>query len=234
MNKKDIKHILNQMRTNENEYIVNRILGRLDLMDEVTLQDKIKLVGETKEEVMEFFEKKISKRLDNNLEEQKPINGMFSYGVSADCIHLHLPIDLHQIIQEKGISRTIDIVNLNLLDAIDRIATLKKDGYYKFQGKDSIYMISTILRGRELKFLDGLDFETAIYKKEQLNMEEFVRNNPEAMLAIHIFGKGQNVGVARIKFDIILSKEWQVKKQTLIKTFEEKGITVEDNESIEK
>ena len=60
---------------------------------------------------------------------------MFFYGMSENNIHLHLPVDLHQMISQKGISGTIDTVNLYLLDAIDRLKALKDASYINFKGK---------------------------------------------------------------------------------------------------
>lgn len=234
MNKRDIKAILMSMRTSENDEMINKLLGKIDMMDDISLQKAVKQVGETEEAVRNFFEKKINERQNDNTQEHTPINEMFSYGISGGCIHLHLPTDLHQMISQKGISGTIDTVNLHLLDAIDRIKALKDEGYHKFQERDSIYMISPILLGREMKFLDGLDFETRIYKKKELSSDEFIKENPEAMLATHIFGKGKNVGTARIKFDTISSKKWQEKKREVVKSFESKGITLSDNKNVEK
>lgn len=234
MNKKEIKDILMSMRTPENENMVNKLLGKLDLLDENSLQNAVKQVGGTEDSVRAYFEKKLTERQHQHSDEHKPINGMFSYGISGNCIHLHLPMDLHQMIAERGISRTIDTVNLNLLDAIDRITRLKNDGFHQFQEKDSLYMISPILLGRELRFLEGLDFETHTYKKKQLSDEAFIQENPEAKLATHIFGQGQNVGTAKIMFDTIQTQEWQEKKQQVVKDFAEKGITLQDDKDIEK
>ena len=58
----------------------------------------------------------------------------------------------------------MDTVNLHLLDAIDKIKQLRDNGFYRFQGKDSIYMISPIRR--EMKFLDSMDFKTQSYRKK--------------------------------------------------------------------
>ena len=234
MNKKDTKRILISMRTSQNDEIINKLLGKIDMMDETSFQNALQQVGETEETIREFFEKKVLEKQNAHIEEHTPINKMFSYGIANNCIHLHLPTDLHQMISEKGISGTIDTVNLYLLDAIDRIKSLRDSGYYKFQGKDSIYMISPILLGRELKFLAGLDFETRTYTKQELDSEGFIKCNPEAMLATNIFGKGKNVGTAKIKFDTISSKEWQEKKQEIEKQFESKGITLNDIKSTQK
>lgn len=229
-----MKGILISMRTQENENIVNNFLGKLDVLDETSLQNLVQKLGESKEAMIKFFENMITKKKNVHSGEYKPINWMFSYGISGNCIHLHLPMDLHQMITEIGISKTMYTVNLSLLDAIDRITRLRNEGFHKFQGKDSIYMISPILRGRELRFLDGLDFETVIYTKQQLSDKEFVKDNFEAMLAIHKFGQEQNIGTAKIKFDTILSRKWQEKKQQVEKDFKEKGITLQEDKRIEK
>lgn len=54
------------------------------------------------------------------------------------------------------------------------------------------------------------------------------------MLATHIFEQEQNVGRAKIKFDVILSKQWQEKKRQVVKDFKEKGIILQDDRRIEK
>ena len=95
-------------------------------------------------------------------------------------------------------------------------------------------MISPLLAGRERKFLEDLDFSTRIYKKKELNNEEFLKENIEAKLATDVFGKGKQVGVASIKFDTISSKEWQEKKRQAVKGFESKGITLIGKKSVEK
>ena len=45
---------------------------------------------------------------------------------------------------------------------------MQNDGFYKFEGKNSIYMISPILVGREMKFLEELDFNTQLYSKQRI------------------------------------------------------------------
>ena len=136
MNKVQIKDILISMRNKENEDSVNNLLGKIDMMSDSSLQSVIKQIGETEEAIQNFFQKKIAERKRSNLEEHKAINSIFSYGISDNCIHLHLPIDLHQMFAYKSVSETIATVNLYLLDAIEKIRKLKDDGYYKFQGKD--------------------------------------------------------------------------------------------------
>ena len=136
MNRKDIKNILMSIRTSENDDIINKLLGKIDMIDDIALQSAVKQVGGTEEAVRSFLEKKITERQNNDTQKHISINEMFSYGISGETIHLHLPIDLKPIISQKGLSGAIDTVNLYMLDAIDRIKSLKDEGYYKFQEKD--------------------------------------------------------------------------------------------------
>lgn len=233
MDKKQVKSILMSMRTPENEEKVNYLLGKIDIMEESEIQQRLETIGNTEESVREFLTKKIS---ENDQDNQKlPINedvaygifgNCFTYGISDNCIHLHFPIDLHESLKREGPSKTMARVNLYLLDAIDRIKELKDDGFYKFQNKDVIYMISPALIRPEIKFLRELDFTTQIYKKSELADDTFVAHNPEAMLAVHIFGKNSNVGTASIDFDTINSPEWQAKKKQVIKELESKGVNI--------
>lgn len=232
MTKQDIKNILMSMRTQENNSIINNLLGKIDLMDEKSIQIALDKVGNNEEGVRKFFENKLSERHHNQSQEKYPINDMFTYGISGNCIHLHLPGDLHQMISERGISGTIDTVNLQLLDAIDKIRQLRDDGFYRFKEKDSIYMISPILIGKEMKFLDSMDFQTRSYKKKDLNDDKFIAKHPEAELATHIFGKDNNVGTASISFEILSSKEWQNKRKQKVQEFAKKGLTLEENTQV--
>lgn len=125
MEKKDVKTILMSFRTSENDEMINKLLGKIDMMDDISLQNAVAKVGGTEDAVRNFFEKKITERR-NNTEKHTPINEMFSYGISGDCVHLHLPTDLHQMISKKGISGTIDTVNLYLLDAIEKNKDIKR------------------------------------------------------------------------------------------------------------
>ena len=215
MEKKDIKNILISMRTAENESLVNNLLGKIDMMDSNTLQETIRKIGNDEASIREFLKSKLSNTHQQS-DEKYPINSMFTYGISGSCIHLHLPVDLHQMISKYGVSATIANVNLQLIDAIDKIKRLKDDGFYRFNGKDSIYMISPVLIGREMKFLNEIGFRTRIHSKKDLKDSKYVEKTPEAKLANHIFGNNKNVGTAIIDFDTISKEEWKqvIKEKT--------------------
>ena len=231
MTKKDIKRILMGMRTHENEDVVNNLLGKIDRLEEEKLQAMIAQIGDNEENIREYIKRKITENNNNRHEEHTPINAMFTYGISGSCIHLHMPVNLREMMSGKGITKTVDTVNLYLLDAIEKIRMLQNDGYFKFKGIESIYMISPILLKKEIEFLNGLDFETHSYKKKQLQSEEFVEGNPEAQLAVNIFGRDSNVGTARIGLDTINSQEWQRKRIQTVEDFKTQGIELSEGEA---
>ena len=229
MKKSEIKNILFSMRNADNEDIINNLLGKMDLLSEDKLQSMLEQIGDTEEDIRKYLQEKIES-IQEQHESHTPINEMFSYGVSGNSIHLHMPVDLHEMFSKIGILKTIDTVNLYLLDAIDKIRKMQADGFYKFVGKDNIYMISPILFKKELKFLSTLDFKTKTYKKKELQDEQFVAEHPESQLAIQIFGNNRDVGTASIGLDVINSKEWQEKKSNQVKIFQKSGLKLEDKE----
>lgn len=227
MNKKEIKGLLMSIRTLDNESAINSLLGKIDLLTDEKIEAMVAQIGNNEESIRTYLQRKLDERQGQRQEEHTPINEMFSYGIAGGSIHLHMPVDLHKMMSEKGISKTVDTVNLQLLDAIERIRKLQNEGHHKFAGKDSIYMISPILIGREMRFLSDLDFKTRTYRKKELQDPKFVSEHPEAQLATHIFGKDSNVGTAIIGLDVINSAEWQEKRKAKVREFEEKGITLD-------
>ena len=239
MTKTNIKEIIMSMRTsdNENEKIVNNLLGQIDLLTNEKITSIVSQIGDSEESIKNYIQNYIQTKLEKQQEhhhaEHTPINEMFTYEIrrSRSTISLHMPFDLRKMISENGIPTTRDTVNLHLLDAIERIRKLQKQGDPKFIGKENIYMISPLLVGSsEMRFLNGLGFETQTYTRKQLQNDKFVSEHPEAELAIKVFGKQNAVGTAIIGLDVINSAEWQKKRKSQVKAFEEKGIKLDTEE----
>lgn len=231
MNKQEVRNIIMSLRTSENHNVVSNILGKLHMMTEEQIGELLQKIGDDENAVRAFLEKRIAKMQTDKTNEKYPINNMFTYGVTGNCVHLHMPVDLHQMIEEKGLFVAIDIVNLHLLDAIDKIKDLRDNGYYKFDGTNDIYMISPILRlKREMKFLQSIDFEVNLYKQNDLKNDEIREKNEKMQLAHDIFGADHFVVDALISFDKISSKEWQEKKKEKVNQIKSKGITLENDE----
>lgn len=228
MTKKNIKKILISMRTPENESILNHLLGKLDLLTDKEITSLVNQIGNSEENIRNFIKAKLEEKQVHHNEQHTPINKMFTYGITGESIHLHMPVDLHQMMLKIGPLKTLYMVNLQLLDAIERIRKLQNDGYYKFKGTDSIYMISPLLFAREIKFLNELDFKTHIYTRKELQDDKFVSEHPEAQLATRIFGKKSNIGTAVIKLDVVNSDKWQEKRRIKVQEFEKKGLKIDE------
>lgn len=223
MNKNDVKRILMSMRNSQNEAQVNNLLGKIDILPEDKLQEMIAQIGNNEESIRNYLNQRLNERPNNGHEKHEPINEMFTYGTAGNCIHLHMPVDLHQMMQERGLRKTFATVNLHLLDAIERVKNMQNNGFHKFRGKKEIYMISPVLVGAQIKLLSGLDFETHSYARTDLQSREFLRKHPEAQLAKHIFGEDKNVGSAKISMKTINSEEWQKKRRAKVEELEKMG-----------
>lgn len=230
MNKNEIKDLLMSMQTSSNENEISKLIGKIDLLTDDKIEAMVSQIGNSEDSIKNYLQRKLNERQgdEHNSEKHIPINEMFSYGVGRKSIHLHMPVDLHGMMKERGVSKTFDTVNLYLLDAIEKIRRLKNEGNPKFAGKDNIYMISPVLVKSEMKFLNDLDFKTQIYSKKDLQDSKFVSEHEETKLAIKIFGKDNNVGTAVIGLNVVNSKEWQEKRKAKVKEFEGKGLTINE------
>lgn len=211
--------VLNSMRTPENENIINQLLDKVKELPPEKIDSIVNEIGATEENIRNYWQKRIHRELHHEATSRKPINQMFTYGITGSTIHLHLPSNLNSI-SLSGLSAKMDQINLYLLDALKKIQELQQT--QEFEGIKEIYMISPILLKRELVFLEELGFSTTIYSKKELQDEEFVRKNPESQLATSIFGNAKNVGRAKIGLDVINSKEWQDKAEQLSKDLQKK------------
>lgn len=234
MNREYIVNILESMRTEENSTEIDELLKALKKLSDNDINARLKQIGDSEEAVRAFFQTQIEsrkyRRTDHIHIEHTPVNKMFTYGITGNSIHLHMPHDLRPLLAKKGIRETVYMVNLYLLDAIDRLRTLKNNGLEKFKEIDQFYMISPILMGKEIKFLEDLDFETRTYKKHDLNNPEFLQTNSEALLGVSLFGSENNIGVASIGIDTVNSSEWQAKKQEIINRIAKKGVSLETDD----
>lgn len=84
---------------------------------------------------------------------------------------------------------------------------------------------------KELKFLSEIDFETNLYKKCELQDNDFIKKHSEARLAKSIFGNDKNVGSASISLNTLSTPEWQAKYKAKVKEFHEKGIFLNQTEN---
>lgn len=236
MKREDILKILVSLTNDENRKIVAELMYKVNNLSDEQIKAILNSVGNSRSRVTAFIKDNISKQLEKEKEknnQQRPINKMFTYGISGKTIHLHMPVKLMDEMKTKGITGTVALVNLYLLDALDKLKELKNSGNREFKDKNQIYMISPILIDRELKFLDELDFATKLYSKKDLQSNIFLLENKEAQLAVTIFGNQKNVGTASISFDTLNNERWAQKKEKKVKELESKGYSIQELDEIE-
>ena len=235
MKKDDVINILMTLIDDENRKVVGELINKVNALSDQQVEAILRTVGSSRKSVTTFLKNSIKKELEkaNDRPEHKPINKMFTYGVSGKTIHLHMPTNLMDIMNTKGITGAIAYVNLYLLDAIDKIRRLRNSGDNEFKDKDQIYMISPILIARELGFLNDLDFATKLYTKKDLQSNIFLRENKEAQLAVAIFGNQKNVGTASISFDTLNTEKWNRKKSLKVNELKARGFSIQELDEIE-
>lgn len=72
MNKQEVKQILMAMRNGKNDAVINRVLGKIDLIAEENLEKLLEEKGGTPDAIMAYFAEKITKELEIE-EKQKAI-----------------------------------------------------------------------------------------------------------------------------------------------------------------
>lgn len=239
MKKKDVKKILFTLRTIENEQIVNRILGEIDMIPEKEFDDKLKNASE--EQIKEYFEKKIEKKKNRRVFPFIEINDFFEYGINDDCVTFHLPGDFHDMFQKLGTLKASATICKSLIDAAIKINNKKNTGDLELEKCSYMYMISPIFYApsfypRELrnntirdyikietpifKLFNLMGLETTTYTRQELRNYDIVKNNTEAQVAIKHYGTDKDVGSAKISFEKFNSKEYQRKLKRVNKILE--------------
>lgn len=234
MDRSDVKRILYSLKNNENSEAITSVIAKIDRLTDENISQILSQIGDSENDVRNYLQNVILEKIvkrhtdDHNI----PLNSYITYGKTGSTLHFHLPVNLHSSIQRNGISRTMDQVNLYLLDAIDKVADLRKRNDPSISEIDKLYMISPILIRSELKFLSELSFVTQTYSKKQLSDPEFLQNSSEATLATKLFGSKNIVSSATISLSTVLSQEWQKKKEEVKDKIHKKGIHItEDSKS---
>ena len=230
MNKKVVKKILLSMQTFENSEAINYYLGKVDLMSDTKIENITKTF--TEEQLKEYINQKISARLTRDVSNFKKANSFFEYGISGDCIHLHLPGDFHHMFNTLGKTKASATIAKSLIDAVKKINTQRENGETSLKDCSKIYMLSPIfysptfypsfLRYKLVRY--SINFETPIFKLfrlmglktntytcEQLQDLEFLNNVPEAQNAVKHFGKTKDIGSVSLDFETFNSKKFQKK-----------------------
>jgi hypothetical protein len=235
MKREDVLNILIGLINDENRAIVGDIINRVNNLSDEQIKAILSSLKNSKTAVTAYLKQNIARELEKkqNMPDHKPINKMFTYGISGRTVHLHMPTNLMDVMKSNGLNGAISVVNLYLLDAIERIKELKNSGNKEFKMMNQIYMISPILIDRELQFLNDIEFNTKLYTKKDLQSNIFLLENKEAQLAVAIFGNQRNVGTASIDFNTLNTERWNRKKNSKINELKQRGYSIQELDEIE-
>ena len=229
MDRKIIEKILSDLRNETNGTAIDHLSSRIKGMSQEEIDLTVQRLGGTEEAIKNVLEEKINqlaRREALGHEPHKPMNKLFSYGISQSTVHLHLPVQLANI-KGKGITGKINTANRYLIDAMDRVLKMKDSGDPRFKNVDSIYMISPILMGKELEVLEGLDFETEFFDYRH---PDTIKEREEAGFGKRLFPDAKGVGRAKISLDKLRTEEWKEKRDSFVKLLEEKGAVLEEEQ----
>ena len=234
MKRDDILNILISLINEENRKVVAELINKVNALSDEQIKAILKSIGNSKVSVTAFLKESIEKELEKGKnKDHRPINKMFTYGISGKTVHLHMPVNLTDVMNSRGLAGAVAVVNLYLIDAIEKLKELKNSGNREFKDKNQIYMISPILIERELGFLEDLEFATKLYSKKDLQSNIYLLENKEAQLAVALFGKQKNVGTASISFDTLNTERWNRKKDRKVRELESKGFSLQELDEIE-
>ena len=72
--------------------------------------------------------KEILRRLTHRKHDEFiPLNETFSYGITGETAHIHLPKRLDSMIREKGLAYTTEHIGEELIDALDKLCEIAKN-----------------------------------------------------------------------------------------------------------
>ena len=162
MNKNEIKELLINMRTSENEAAVNYLLGQLDMKSDKDLETIITRYHINEENISVSLATRIEK-LQTQQEQSEhftSVNKMFCFGRTGDTIHMHLiPKDLRGIKKQLGDDAFYQFYKSQLEDFLSRLQDIvRNDNTIK-----SLFAVSPIFFNESIALLhEELGFDRII------------------------------------------------------------------------
>ena len=124
MLKENVKKILMDMKTSDNESAVNHILRSIDKISEEDLILILKELNVTEENIEQVLRNRIEKQIEQEKSSAKftPVNQMFSYGRTGNTLHMHLiPKDLRALKNKLGDEAFYDFYREQLEDFLSKL-----------------------------------------------------------------------------------------------------------------
>ena len=206
MNKNEIKELLINMRTSENEAAVNYLLGQLDMKSDKDLETIITRYHINKENISVFLATRIEK-LQTQQEQSEhftSVNKMFCFGRTGDTIHMHLiPKDLRGIKKQLGDDAFYKFYKSQLEDFLSRLQDIvRNDNTIK-----SLFAVSPIFFNESIALLhEELGFDRII--KIDLENKEDGMSIDQKEHFINMFGGTKKVYYTNMAREKLLEAEY--------------------------
>lgn len=175
----------------------------------------------TLEDVESFAKELFTRREKNNASKFEKLNDFVSYGIKGNTLHIHLvPSDIKGLMTKEGFK----ILELKLINALETINGMLSEDQ-NFNNIDTIYAVSGLIRKPLDKIFLNLDFDVRSLKTEK------AKSDAELSKFCEMFKDKKYIGRALLGREVLLSEEWNAKKD-LRKSELEGGLHTKSNDAL--
>ena len=182
MKKDEIKQLLMNMRTSDNEPAVNYLLGSIDMMSDEEIYAKMKQLNINEENIEQFLASKVMQIQMQNDEPEHfiGVNKMFCYGRTGDTIHMHLiPKDLRNLKKQLGDEAFYQFYQDQLEDFLSRL----QDIFRNDTSMKTLFAVSPIFFNSNISMAhENLGFDTITEIDTENNSDEISKEQKQYFL----------------------------------------------------
>ena len=190
MNKDNVRELLINLKTFDNENAVNYLLDKLDQVSSEELNELFEQKNISENNIKEFLQSLIEKNLtqEETTENFIGVNDWFCYGRTGDTIHMHLiPKDLRGVKKELGDEGFYNLYKEQLKDFLSKMQAL----FLEDPSINSLFAVSPIFYNPNITQVhEDLGFNKVV--EVDLNNENDNMSVEQKEYFLNMFNKGDN------------------------------------------
>ena len=190
MNKDNVRELLINLKTSDNENAVNYLLDKLDQVSSEELNELFEQKNISENNIKEFLQSLIEKNLtqEETTENFIGVNDWFCYGRTGDTIHMHLiPKDLRGVKKELGDEGFYNLYKEQLEDFLSKMQAL----FLEDPSINSLFAVSPIFYNPNITQVhEDLGFNKVV--EVDLNNENDKMSVEQKEYFLNVFNKGDN------------------------------------------
>ena len=190
MNKDNVRELLINLKTSDNENAVNYLLDKLDQVSSEELNELFEQKNISENNIKEFLQSLIEKNLtqEETTENFIGVNDWFCYGRTGDTIHMHLiPKDLRGVKKELGDEGFYNLYKEQLEDFLSKMQAL----FLEDPSINSLFAVSPIFYNPNITQVhEDLGFNKVV--EVDLNNENDNMSVEQKEYFLNVFNKGDN------------------------------------------